>query len=207
MRAVFLERSSRLEEIRNAIYLSGILAEEYFSKPTNSSLMQLRQHESQSVQAVSASEDPNLRGEVVAYWKVLDLMTDLAANRERRGLEVYFRAQLDQRRRSGLQVEISAEDSAGELPDAQRTCIYRIAQEALQNCARHAGARMVRVVLRRAGASVALRVQDDGAGFRPGRSRGMGILGMEERAAQLGGRLQVQSEPGRGTTVTAELPV
>jgi signal transduction histidine kinase len=110
-------------------------------------------------------------------------------------------------RRSGLQVEISAEDSAGELPDAQRTCIYRIAQEALQNCARHAGARMVRVVLRRAGASVALRVQDDGAGFRPGRSRGMGILGMEERAAQLGGRLQVQSEPGRGTTVTAELPV
>jgi signal transduction histidine kinase len=110
-------------------------------------------------------------------------------------------------KRGGFAVEVAAEDEAGELPDPQRTCIYRVAQEALQNCARHSKAARVRVRLERASDGVALRVEDDGAGFRPARERGMGMLGMQERVAQLGGRLRVQSEPGRGTTVTAELPV
>jgi signal transduction histidine kinase len=109
--------------------------------------------------------------------------------------------------RTGLNVRVEAEDIAGELPEAHRTCIYRVAQEALRNCARHAGARCVRIGLEREGARVALRVEDDGRGFAVARSRGLGLLGMEERVAQLGGRLRVQSEPGRGTTVTAELPV
>lgn len=109
--------------------------------------------------------------------------------------------------RTGLHVEISAEDSAGEMPDAQRTCIYRVAQEALQNCARHAGASLVRVGLAQAGKWVALQVQDNGKGFRTGRTRGLGLLGMEERVTRLGGRLRVQSEPGRGTTLSVELPL
>lgn len=52
-----------------------------------------------------------------------------------------------------------------------------------------------------------LHVEDDGKGFLAARTRGLGLLGMEERVAQLGGRFRVQSEPGRGTTVTAELPL
>jgi signal transduction histidine kinase len=110
-------------------------------------------------------------------------------------------------RNSGVDVQVQAEDSAGELPDAHRTCIYRVAQEALQNCVRHAEAKHVRVGLERGKRSVVLRVEDDGKGFQSRRMRGLGILGMEERTAQLGGRLRVQSEPGRGTVLAAEIPL
>jgi signal transduction histidine kinase len=109
--------------------------------------------------------------------------------------------------RSGLAIEVCAEESAGELPDAHRTCIFRIAQEALRNCARHSGATRVRVALEKAVRGVTLAIEDNGRGFRTGRTRGLGILGMEERAIQLGGSLRLRSEPGRGTTVLAELPL
>jgi len=102
---------------------------------------------------------------------------------------------------------VHAEDSAGDLPDAHRTCIYRVAQEALQNCARHAGATHVRIALDRASSAVTLRVEDDGKGFPANRTRGLGLLGMEERAAQLKGRVRVHSQPGQGTCVTAEIPL
>ena len=109
--------------------------------------------------------------------------------------------------RTGLRVEVVAEESAGELPEAHRTCIYRVAQEALQNSARHAAAGRVRVGLQKNGHTVSLRVEDDGKGFAAARSKGLGLLGMQERVAQLGGHFRVQSEPGRGTTITAELPL
>ena len=109
--------------------------------------------------------------------------------------------------RTGLDIQVQAEDSAGDLPEAHRTCIYRVAQEALQNCARHASAKHVRVGLKRAVNGVTLRVEDDGKGFPANRTRGLGLLGMEERAAQLRGRVRVHSEPGCGTCVTAEIPL
>ncbi|HEV3198993.1 MAG TPA: sensor histidine kinase [Bryobacteraceae bacterium] len=109
--------------------------------------------------------------------------------------------------RSGLTVQVLAEDSAGELPETHLTCIYRVAQEALQNCVRHAAANRVRIGLHKVAKTVMLNVEDDGKGFLTARTRGLGLLGMEERVAQLGGRFRVQSEPGRGTTVTAELPL
>jgi signal transduction histidine kinase len=109
--------------------------------------------------------------------------------------------------RTGLDVQVDAEDSAGELSDSLRTCIFRVAQEALHNCVRHANAKRVRVELQRAGVSVALRVEDDGRGFAVPRTRGLGLLGMEERVTQLGGRFHVTSHPGRGTVIRAELPL
>ena len=110
-------------------------------------------------------------------------------------------------RRSGLDVAVLAEESAGELPETHLTCIYRVAQEALQNCVRHSAAHHVRIDLARAAKAVTLHVADDGKGFLIARTRGLGLMGMEERVAQLGGRFRVQSEPGRGTTVIAELPL
>jgi signal transduction histidine kinase len=65
----------------------------------------------------------------------------------------------------------------------------------------------VRVGLEQAGKSVTLRVQDNGKGFRTARTRGLGLLGMEERVARLGGRMRLRSEVGRGTTLTVELPL
>jgi signal transduction histidine kinase len=109
--------------------------------------------------------------------------------------------------RTGLTVEVEAEESAGQLPEAQRTCIYRVAQEALQNSVRHAGAARVRMAVQRNGSSVRLQVEDDGCGFEPARRRGLGLLGMEERVAQLGGHLRINSERGSGTRVIAELPL
>jgi signal transduction histidine kinase len=109
--------------------------------------------------------------------------------------------------RSGVSVEVMAEESAGRLPDAQKTCIYRVAQEALQNSVRHARAGKIRIGLERNGAAVRLCVEDNGHGFTPARNRGMGLLGMEERVSQLGGRFKIVSAPGDGTTVTAELPL
>ena len=109
--------------------------------------------------------------------------------------------------RTGLAVEVCAEESAGELPDAHRTCIFRVAQEALRNSARHSNATRVKVALDKAVRSVTLAVEDNGKGFRVGRTRGLGLLGMEERVAQLGGSFRLRSEPGRGATVVAELPL
>jgi PAS domain S-box-containing protein len=93
------------------------------------------------------------------------------------------------------------------LPLVQNT-VYRVLQEALTNIARHAGARRVSVRLVRDETTVELRVRDDGVGFRPGANhRGLGLQGMRERAALLGGAVQLESAPGKGTMITARFPV
>jgi signal transduction histidine kinase len=356
LRAGLLDRTNRLERIRAGVYGSGLLAESYFHAPDPATLDRLNALKADTTRAAADYGDPNLRGELITWWRLVDLMADLSANRNKRTLDAYFRAQLDARRttvlriaaetssalhresergeadvaalyrrsrsilagdvvlivilgllasvatarrlvrlendartlsaqllraqeqerraiarelhddvgqmlsgllleagntgrvtelagraidsvrrlalalrpsmlddlglvaalewqarevgnRSGLQVEVHALEAAGELPEPQRICIFRVAQEALRNCSRHAKATHVRVALDRAATHVLLKVEDDGNGFQPARSKGLGLLGMEERVAQLGGRLRIDSQPGRGTTVTADLPV
>jgi signal transduction histidine kinase len=91
------------------------------------------------------------------------------------------------------------------LPSEAETTLYRIAQEALTNVARHSRATRVDVILERRGDQVVLIVEDNGVGFDPARTtsqrRGFGLLGMQERAALVGGTLQTESQPGKGTTV------
>ena len=110
-------------------------------------------------------------------------------------------------RRTGIDVRVSSEGLTESLPDAVRTCVYRLTQEALQNVARHSRAFHARVAVAQAGPALTLTVDDDGTGFNPARTRGLGLLGMEERVRQLGGRLEVRSEIGKGTVLTASLPV
>jgi len=110
-------------------------------------------------------------------------------------------------KRTGLNVVLSADDAADDLPDEHTTCIYRLVQEAVNNCARHANARTVEVDVKREEQCVRFSVRDDGAGFDPRFVRGLGLLGMEERVRRLGGRIEIDSQLGRGTLIVAELPL
>jgi signal transduction histidine kinase len=110
-------------------------------------------------------------------------------------------------KRTGLNVRVSAEEISDDLPDEHKTCIYRVVQEALHNAARHANARNLHVIVKNEGPGVVFSVRDDGSGFDKRFVRGLGMLGMEERVRRLGGRLRIESEIGRGTTISAELPL
>lgn len=110
-------------------------------------------------------------------------------------------------RRTGMRVDVVADGVPDELPDELKTCVYRVVQEALHNCSRHAGARNVRVVVRHLPERIVLTIEDDGKGFDAARVRGLGLLGMEERAKRLGGRFDVRSSSGQGTLLRVEFPL
>jgi signal transduction histidine kinase len=107
-----------------------------------------------------------------------------------------------------IEVEVAAPDpAAGRLPEEVETALYRIAQEALTNTAKHAAAKHVRIVVARQPGFVQLLVSDDGCGFTcPGPAGQLGLSGMQERAALLGGSVAVESEPGEGTRVNVRIP-
>lgn len=109
-------------------------------------------------------------------------------------------------RRSDMEVEVNASELPANLPDELKTGIYRIVQEALQNAATHAHAKRAKVSVKHEASNVDVQISDDGVGFQPDRTRGMGILGMEGRVRQLGGKFDLQTSPGKGTTVHAVLP-
>ncbi|MFI9308993.1 GAF domain-containing sensor histidine kinase [Streptomyces triculaminicus] len=96
------------------------------------------------------------------------------------------------------------------LPAAQEEALLRVAQEALHNALRHSGASVVDVTLTRLGHGAALRVRDDGRGFDPSAvrraGRHLGLVSMRDRADGVGGKLTVDSEPGKGTTIEMEVP-
>ena len=106
-----------------------------------------------------------------------------------------------------MKVRVTAEDLDDSLPDEHNTCIYRVVQEALNNSVRHAHARTVQVRVSRSTASVRLAIEDDGDGFDTRETRGLGLAGMAERVRNAGGEFQIESAPGRGTTLSILLPV
>jgi signal transduction histidine kinase len=110
-------------------------------------------------------------------------------------------------RRTGLKVKMVADEIADGMLDSHRTCVYRIVQEALNNCAKHSQATGIRVIVRQDPDGLAVSVQDDGIGFDPSLEKGMGLLGMEERVERLGGLLCVESQPGHGTVLSIHLPL
>jgi signal transduction histidine kinase len=112
-----------------------------------------------------------------------------------------------QARKAALPVEVDA-DGIGRYPQEAEAAVYFCALEALQNVAKYAGASRATVGLSCAGGSLRFTVTDDGAGFDTASTRhGTGLQGMADRLAALGGALQVRSQPGRGTTLTGQLPV
>src|SRR6202048_3712771 len=110
-------------------------------------------------------------------------------------------------RRGEIEVEVRSENVTEDLTDDVKLCVYRVVQEALNNAQRHANAKNVVVELAQAAGAIRVKIADDGSGFDAKRTRGMGLLGMEERVKRLGGRITVASQPGAGTTIEAELPL
>ncbi len=108
--------------------------------------------------------------------------------------------------RGGIEIEVSAE--VGKLQGEEERVVYRLSQEALNNVVKHAGASRARLEVSMAGREVRVVVEDDGTGFeRDPAASGHGLPGMRERVEQIGGELEVSSEPGRGTRVAALFPV
>ena len=117
------------------------------------------------------------------------------------GIEAQFNA-------PGLEFNRGQTPSARFAPDIE-VALYRVVQEALTNAARHSGACNVNVVLQKSGGEVRVLIEDDGRGFETegGFSKRLGLVGMRERLEAVGGDLQIESEPGRGTTIFANVPL
>jgi signal transduction histidine kinase len=112
------------------------------------------------------------------------------------------------REQSGLHVDLESQLGDERLPREAETTLYRVIQEALTNIVKHSAASRVSVLLQRKNGAVVAVVEDDGTGFDPGERRAdaIGLAGMSERLSLAGGRLQIESSPGSGTTVVAEVP-
>ena len=117
------------------------------------------------------------------------------------------------RKRHGILVDFVHDPEIGELSREASLAGYRIVQEALNNVVKHARATRCRVTLTSAPGAIRLVIEDDGLGFdvgrlrRPDGPRGLGLIGIRERAAQLHGTVHIDAEPGEGTRLVVELPM
>jgi signal transduction histidine kinase len=107
---------------------------------------------------------------------------------------------------AGVPAELAVSGAERPLPEEHHEALFRTAQEGLTNVRKHAGADRVELVLDYADASVRVVVRDDGAGSDGGASPGFGLLGLRERAEQLGGKLDFTSAPGEGSALSMEVP-
>ena len=131
------------------------------------------------------------------------------------GLEAAIRLQVEEMQREGWQVDYEAHLGNDRLPDSVETTLFRVAQEALSNVRKHAQVTEVRIELRRGERSVSLLVRDQGRGFRlaessarrAGLGERVGLSSMRERVVLVNGNLEIQSRPGAGTAVFAEIPL
>src|SRR5215475_3063638 len=109
-------------------------------------------------------------------------------------------------RQTCMDVTVSTDLASDDLPDEYKTCIYRVVQEALHNCSRHSHATAVRINVRQEPHQLTLSVRDNGKGFDVKQSKGLGLLGIEERVAHLDGTCTIHSEAGSGTVIAIDLP-
>ena len=109
-------------------------------------------------------------------------------------------------RTSQLRVTVQANASLEEFSDDQKTCVYRVVQEALRNVVRHGRANSAQIHLEADDESLRLTIHDDGQGFDTDRQKGLGLLGMYERVKHLNGTFQIKSAAGEGTTIYVGLP-
>jgi signal transduction histidine kinase len=115
--------------------------------------------------------------------------------------------------RTGVRTRLTAFAGVEQLDAARRTILYRVAQEALNNVARHAQASQAEVKIQKSDGTICMKIKDDGKGFQAERlshskkNKRLGLLGMRERVEMVNGRFTVESTPGNGTTIHARVPL
>jgi len=112
-------------------------------------------------------------------------------------------------RNTGTEASLEVDGNLPALPEAYLTCVYRIVQEALTNSARHSEAKRVHISVASSGCELSVAVRDDGVGFRDNwtATRGLGLIGIEERARELGGMVSIESQIGQGASIQVRLPL
>jgi two-component system sensor histidine kinase UhpB len=177
------------------------------------------------LEALAQETPPERAPEVVELKRLVNQAMDELLNLARQlrpsalddhGLVAALETQLKRfSARTGIEARLDTTGDPDTLADVVQTAIYRVAQEALTNVTRHAGATVVELTVAVKEASTELRVSDDGRGFDPAvlphansltPGPGLGLIGMAERARLVGGELDVRSAPGGGTTITLRVP-
>jgi signal transduction histidine kinase len=103
-------------------------------------------------------------------------------------------------------VNMTLSEGLDKLAEPHRTCVYRVVQEALTNCARHAEATQIEVVVKDGTDGLTIEIKDDGVGLRTGSKGGLGLIGIQERVRELAGRTTLISPASGGTTLRVDLP-
>ena len=170
----------------------------------------LREETGEALRKAAQAAVEQIDDEIV---KLRRLITELRpASLDAIGLEAALQALAEQHQEaSGIEVacsfDLSQEEKKGPAPVLE-TAVYRLVQEGLNNISKHSKARNAELNVRAMEGAIAIEVADDGVGFEPSRSHeGFGLVGMRERAALLGGTLEVNSIKGSGTRLRAELPL
>jgi signal transduction histidine kinase len=110
--------------------------------------------------------------------------------------------------RYAINVDLTMDGDFATLPDKHRTCVYRIVQEAMTNCVRHAQANNIKIGVTADGGQLRVLVSDDGVGLDPAhRRKGLGLRGIDERVKELHGTMTISREARRGTTLVVHLPL
>ncbi len=113
---------------------------------------------------------------------------------------------------TGIRVTLTAFEGLEKLSNTKRTVLYRVAQEAVTNVARHANASQVEVCFHKLPATVRMQIKDNGKSFdveqmwKTRKSQRLGLLGMRERVEMVRGKFKIESAPGKGTTILVQIP-
>jgi len=127
-------------------------------------------------------------------------------------LEKYLTEEI--RQKHGIEYELQSDEQLGTLQNEINNCLFRVTRELLTNVVKHAQARKVRVSVRESQSQIYVRVQDDGVGFKESQAGSevsqttrFGLFSIREQLEYLGGHLEIDSVPGRGTTATIVVPL
>ena len=171
----------------------------------------LREEEPDALKNAGQAAVEQIDDEIV---KLRRLITELRpASLDTIGLEAALQALAEQRDHGATSMEVNCDFELSRNEDARptpvlETAVYRLVQEALNNASKHSMARRADVTVRASRGVIEIEVRDDGVGFEPSLvHEGFGLVGMRERAALLGGKLEVDSTRGSGTRIRAEIPL